>query len=186
MTVVLIAYSCIAIGIAYFLSQAIRPGITTVPGPWLAKFSNLWRLIETYYGRYQDRIPELHSKYGNLVRLAPDVISISDPRAIECVYGFKTHLEKSDMTKPVQPVLRGAQLPTMFAAQDRKTHTFLRRPVAQSYSTGSVLGFESYVDNAIRYFATRVEELFVQPGKACDIHNWVQYCELFRLREINF
>lgn len=37
--------------------------------------------------------------------------------------------------------------------------------------------FEPFVDKSMRLFYTRLDELFISTGNACDYHNWVQYCE---------
>lgn len=44
--------------------------------------------------------------------------------------------------------------------------------------TLSFLKFEPFVDQNVKLFYKRVEELYIEPKKPCDIHNWVQYCEL--------
>ena len=37
--------------------------------------------------------------------------------------------------------------------------------------------FEPFVDKNMRLLYTRLDELFISTAKACDYHNWVQYCE---------
>ncbi len=76
------------------LFDRYAPGLDDVPGPFLAKFSNLWRLIETWKGHYERRIQELHRRHGNIVRIGPKIVSLTDPDAIECIYGVKADLQK--------------------------------------------------------------------------------------------
>ena len=39
-------------------------------------------------------LQELHRKHGKLVQIGPEVVSISDPDAIETIYGIKADLPK--------------------------------------------------------------------------------------------
>ena len=85
------------------------------------------------------------------------------------------------MVKPMLPIFRGKKQPTMFAAGDNKTHGRLRRPVAGAFAMTSVIQFEPFVDKNMKMFLSRIQELFIEPKKPCDIHNWAQYCEFFSL-----
>lgn len=76
------------------------------------------------------------------------------------------------------PIYKGKKQPTMFAAADNRTHARIRRPVAGAYAMTSIMQFEPFVDENIRVFYARMEELFIGTRRPCDIHNWVQYCEL--------
>ena len=88
-------YGVLAVTIFSLLRNALRPGIRSVPGPFLAKFSNLWRLYTTWKRTFKDDIPVLHRKYGSsLVRIGPNLVSCSDPRAIDSIYGFHNEMQK--------------------------------------------------------------------------------------------
>lgn len=58
-------------------------------GPFLASLTNLWRLYDAYWHKSQPPLLHLHRKYGDIVRLGPNVLSFSDPQAIKDIYeGF--------------------------------------------------------------------------------------------------
>lgn len=78
----------------YFVYTWLRPGIRHIPGPFFAMFSNLWRLQDMYRHRHELTIQRLHRRHGTAVRIGPNVVSISDPEAIESIYGFKNELVK--------------------------------------------------------------------------------------------
>ena len=72
----------------YYLLPYLRNAtIRDVPGPFLAKFSNLWLLYQCRRGQRYKAVDEAHKKYGTLVRIQPDHVSITDPDAIPVVYG---------------------------------------------------------------------------------------------------
>ncbi|KAI0311683.1 hypothetical protein OF83DRAFT_1177341, partial [Amylostereum chailletii] len=65
-------------------------GMYAYPGPWLAKFSDLWLAWTTFQGR---RSEVIHKKCGPIVRLAPKHMSISDPAAL---YAHGNRATKTD------------------------------------------------------------------------------------------
>ncbi|KAL4925851.1 cytochrome P450 [Aspergillus undulatus] len=162
--------------LAHLLRNFLQPSLISIPGPPVAKFTDLWRLYKVWTWRFKEDLPFLHEKYNSsLIRIGPSMVSCSDPRAVEVIYGFHTEFKKSDMVKAMAPIYKGQKQPTMFAAADNKTHAKIRRPVAGAYAMTSILQFEPFVDGNIWLFYERMEELFIRPGRPCDIHNWVQY-----------
>ena len=78
----------------YRLSPLFHPGLRKIPGPLWARCSNLWRFIDTWRGSHEVNIVKLHEKYGSAVRVGPNVVSISDPDALDKIYGSKTDFSK--------------------------------------------------------------------------------------------
>ena len=71
-------------------------GLNKIPGPILASLSNLWRLFDVW-GRRPDRTHlKLHERYGDVVRIGPNVVSVGDPKAVQVVYRLNAGLTKSD------------------------------------------------------------------------------------------
>ena len=79
----------------HFLRNALQPGLVNVPGPFLAKFTDIWRLYKVWMWTFKEDIPALHEKYNStLVRIGPNMVSCSDPAAVEMIYGFHTEFTK--------------------------------------------------------------------------------------------
>jgi hypothetical protein len=66
---------------------ALTSGHRDIPGPVLARFTDLWRLYFVSDGRAHENYGELHQKYGPIVRMAPKVVDISEPSVIPIIYG---------------------------------------------------------------------------------------------------
>ena len=80
-------YTLLLIPLIYYLLPYLRNhSIRDIPGPLLAAFSNLWLLYQCRRGRRYLAVDEAHKKYGPLVRIQPDHVSIADPSAIPVVY----------------------------------------------------------------------------------------------------
>jgi hypothetical protein len=89
-------WTLLALPLLFFILPYMRNwSIQDVPGPFLAKFSNLWLLIECRLCRRYLTVHEAHAKYGKLVRIQPNQVSIADPDAIPIVYGHGTGFLKA-------------------------------------------------------------------------------------------
>ncbi|KAG5789851.1 hypothetical protein H9Q69_011096 [Fusarium xylarioides] len=65
-----------------------------IPGPLLARFSNIWLLYICRKSKRSDTVYNLHEQLGPVVRVQPNHVSIVDERAISLVYGHGNGLEK--------------------------------------------------------------------------------------------
>lgn len=84
----------------YFLSvlySRYRPGLAGIPGPELAKWTKLWRLYDVYKCQSHKTAIRLHQEYGPLVRIAPNIVSVGDPKEIKTIYGLTAAFKKVRM-----------------------------------------------------------------------------------------
>src|SRR5271154_4420454 len=65
-----------------------------IPGPWLAGWTNLPRLLWVMGGKAHDVHIALHRKYGSVVRFGPNMISVQDPAEIGNIYGISRKFQK--------------------------------------------------------------------------------------------
>jgi hypothetical protein len=65
-----------------------------IPGPLLCSITNLPRLLWVRTGKAHIIHIQLHEKYGNLVRLGPNNISVGDAREVSKIYGVTANLRK--------------------------------------------------------------------------------------------
>lgn len=80
--------------VAHFTRNYFRPGVYAVPGPFLAKLSNLWRFIDVANGHAEKTLYKLHQQHGDYVRLGPNVVSIRDLDALKTIYGINKGYQK--------------------------------------------------------------------------------------------
>lgn len=58
-----------------------------IPGPWFASCSPLYRFwYAVCRSNYHHDLTNLHRKYGNIVRIAPNEVSIWDPEVVAEIY----------------------------------------------------------------------------------------------------
>lgn len=58
-----------------------------IPGPWAAKFSNIWVGLGARRGQKYAVVDSAHRKHGKVVRIGFNHVSIADERALNVVYG---------------------------------------------------------------------------------------------------
>jgi hypothetical protein len=91
-------FAIVAIPIVLWLCSLLlttfRGDLRHIPGPFFAKFSPLWRLRLVWNGEAHRKFPKIHEKYGPIVRIAPNVLAISDPAAIATIYGISSKFLK--------------------------------------------------------------------------------------------
>lgn len=61
--------------------------LNRIPGPWSAKFSNVWIGLGARRGQKYAVVDSAHRKYGKVVRIGFNHVSIADERALNVVYG---------------------------------------------------------------------------------------------------
>ncbi len=159
--------------IIFLLGSYFNKGLNRFPGHWVASFSQIWLLLDTRRGQHHSTIVKLHEKYGNIVRLGPNSLSLADPADIKIIYGFAKRLNKSQFYAPFTPY--GVKS-NVFAEIDDRIHDSMKKPLVGAYSMTSLKNYEPYIDEQIKVFLTRLEELFGAPGTPCEMDKWFQYC----------
>ncbi|KAI0542541.1 putative benzoate 4-monooxygenase cytochrome P450 [Xylaria digitata] len=184
--------------IFHYTRQYLR--LSHIPGPFLARFSNLPRLYWVYHNnahhihisqhrqnRNSQTVIDTSPKWVPLVRYGPNAVSVGSATAIEAIYRIRGDpLKKSDFYSVIPPMRKGAVLPGIFATQDENLHRMLKRPIAAVYSMSNLVSFEPLVDRTIEVLLQELDRRFVQSGEACDFGTWLQYFAFDVIGEITF
>ncbi|KAK2625384.1 hypothetical protein QTJ16_004696 [Diplocarpon rosae] len=144
-----------------------------IPGPFVAKFSNLWLLLQARQGKRYLSVDAAHKKYGKLVRIQPNHVSIADESAIHEIYGHGNGFLKSEFYNAFVSIQRG-----LFNTRDRAEHTRKRKTIAHTFSTKSIGQFEVYMHHNLEVFVKQWDTLATraQGGFAkLDCLHWYNY-----------
>lgn len=88
--VLLLAFVAVAHQAWLYITSPIKH----IPGPFAAKFTNLWRLFDVWGGRPDLTHVLLHEKHGSAVRVGPDLVSLSDPSLMHKIYDSRGKFQK--------------------------------------------------------------------------------------------
>lgn len=70
----------------WFLVAYQTSPLKKYPGPFLAGWTNLWRLWQVITGEYAPRMKKLHDKYGPIVRIGPNLLDLDFPELSRVIY----------------------------------------------------------------------------------------------------
>ena len=93
---------------------------------------------------------------------------------------------QSEFYDAIMPYVRGKSIPDVFATRDETVHRMMKRPIANIYSMSNLVSFEPYVNSTMRYFFERLDELFVDQGKAFDFGHWLHLFAFDVMGELTF
>lgn len=86
----------------WFLRDYLR--LRHIPGPFLTSFTNLPRLYWVWSNRAHEKHIELHKRYGKIVRLGPNMVSVADAKEIPQIYDFSGKFTKVELCKKLAVV----------------------------------------------------------------------------------
>ena len=101
--------------LGYLVPYLQKPKLQGFPGPFLAKFTDWWRLYHTLDEHNTEL--ELHKKYGSAVRVGPNVIILDDPKLLKTIYSTKGDFLKSDFYAVNAIVQNGYTIENIFSTR---------------------------------------------------------------------
>jgi cytochrome P450 len=105
-----------------------------VPGPWYAKFTNLWLKFQVLQGRRLHYLHDMHIKYGNTVRTAPTEVDVTGVESFREVHRISSGFLKS----PWYTRFRDSEVADVFSMIDPKVHSVRRKLFARSFTNTSL------------------------------------------------
>ncbi|KAL4863247.1 hypothetical protein BDV12DRAFT_177740 [Aspergillus spectabilis] len=146
--------------------------LQSIPGPFWTRFTRLWYFRRLWNGHFEKDNINLHSKYGPIVRIAPDHYSINDRAALKTIYGTGTKFAKSawyEGWKHPDP-----ERWTLFPDRDIKRHSETRKRFSSLYSMSSLVHYEEFVDQSADVFFQRLSE-FAERDVKFNLGEWFQF-----------
>ncbi|EPS94565.1 hypothetical protein FOMPIDRAFT_1054988 [Fomitopsis schrenkii] len=134
-------------------------GLRSYPGPFLAKFTDAWIAWSVNRNRWSLSVEDAHKKYGPVVRIAPNHVSISDAKALAIVYGHSTGFTKSRW----YDIFSNFRVPNIASTRSRSVHARKRRIEAHMFAPQSIRAVEPisrvHVAELIRQWDTLVSRV---------------------------
>jgi hypothetical protein len=81
-----------------------RANLSHIPGPFLARYTDLWSLNLAWQGLRNGETKvsaqrEIRARYGDVVRTGPWAVTVFDPAAVPAIYGVRAKLDKVRLMK---------------------------------------------------------------------------------------
>ena len=178
---VIVTYSIpflVLLFVASLLRNKYQPGLRDIPGPPVAAYTKLWRLFDVRSGQAHWTAIALHKKYGKLVRIAPNVVSVVDAAEIPKIYNIKGDFTKTGFY-PIQSISwQKKPQYNLFSTRSEAEHREQKKKIANAYSLESLLKMEDAIDGCSRIFMQKMGE-YADAGKLVDLGAWLQYYGMF-------
>ena len=146
--------------------RAIFSPLCRFPGPFGARFSDLYLCFQLGKRDAYRKTLSYHEKYGDYVRIGSNTITIVDPAALNVVYGSGSRCTKSDFYDGGKPVT------SMHSTRSRAVHDQRRHIWSAAFSDKALRGYEI----RIRKFQDQlVEQISGFNAQPFDAFQWIMY-----------
>ena len=156
--------------------------LSKIPGPVLAKWTHLRLKLAVISGKRLHYIHALHQKYGDIIRISPSELSISDPLAVKEIHKVQSGYRKSAW---YTALTREGATPGLFADTDIKRHAERRRLLAQPLSSSALKKMENPIRSKVQLAISKIKEDIHVKGTA-DIFQWWTYLATDMIGELSF
>ncbi|EQB59491.1 hypothetical protein CGLO_00096 [Colletotrichum gloeosporioides Cg-14] len=142
----------VLVGLYTFYCRNVH-SLARFPGPPLASLTNFWRLRELWGLHLPDALVELHEKYGDVVRIGPNMLSFRQATAVPRIYKAGRTLAKTAFYDGFTSFN-----PNLFGTRNEEVHSMRRRQTAHSFSLQSIKEMELHIDSHMLKFRKNLDE----------------------------
>ncbi|KAK5659587.1 hypothetical protein OQA88_789 [Cercophora sp. LCS_1] len=164
--------------VVYLIGSYVNSPLRQYPGPFLAKFTNLWRLYHVSRGSFHLLLVDLHKKYGPVVRIGPTVLDVDYPEMIKTVFNTKGDWKKTEYYQGSSALVDGHVVYNLFSEIDKAKHAAEKKPIAKYYSPNGIAPLEPHVDKIVQLLCGELDKRFATgsaAGKPFDFGEWILY-----------
>lgn len=113
--------------------------LNAIPGPFFARISKFDTVFRNVKLDGHHQLLRLHQKYGNIVRIGPNDLSVADPDGTQVISAANSKCGKAPWYDGDNPRL------SMHTTRDRALHDRRRRIWAPAFSDKALRGYESRI-----------------------------------------
>jgi len=141
--------------------------LSQYPGPIPCKISKIWMMLKAGTGKQHLYIQSLHQRYGDIVRIGPNEVSISDPSAITPLMGTTGWSKGPNWEgRTLHPLI-----PSLIIMRDPALHARRRKPWNRAFNTTALKDYEPIIAARASEF---VDGLLEQKGTV-NLARWICY-----------
>ncbi|KAJ6784892.1 hypothetical protein PWT90_02365 [Aphanocladium album] len=165
----------------YYFYQVFTNCTFKVPGPWYTKWTSTVMNYKWLKGDRTAWVHELHKKYGPVVRVAPDEVSIVDSETVKILYARKETFRKSIFYK----YFGSTAIPSLFSTRDPEYHRRHRKLLAGPMSETQLKKVIPRIQNRVAFALDRIEQEMDTRG-AADMLKWWFFMATDIIGELSF
>jgi cytochrome P450 len=139
------------------------------PAPSYAGISSLWRILKNLQYQHFIAVHEAHQKLGTHIRIAPNHISISDPKAMADIYGHG-----AGMLKDAWYDGGAGEYRHMADATVKAEHQAKRKMLAHVFAQKTIANLEPVISDTVGMLVTQVDKCATE-GRSINIRRYLNY-----------
>ncbi|KAI1123619.1 putative cytochrome P450 [Nemania abortiva] len=163
-----------------FYNVFVHP-LRNFPGPVTHGMSVVPKAVYQMNGSLPFRVAELHGRYGPVVRVAPNELAFSSPRAWRDIYGHK----KEEFPKHGSFYGIFKHLPSSIINAGAAEHSMLRRQVAVGFSDRAMHEQESIIGSYVDLLISRLMEAS-QKDPCQNMREWYTWTTFDLIGDLSF
>jgi hypothetical protein len=163
-----------ALGTSILLYRIVLPvhPLHHIPGPVLAKSTQLCQFYSLFKGQPRVDQRRLHERYGPVIRIGPNEVSIADPSALTAVFGGNSWQKGKGYSFTASGGAATTET-ALSAIRDHKEHKTRRKIWDRAFAIASLKGYQPSIE-------LRVQQLCNQLDNICsngplDLQEWIGY-----------
>ncbi|TFK80146.1 cytochrome P450 [Polyporus arcularius HHB13444] len=159
--------------IAWTILYRVSPlhPLSRYPGPFWCKTSKIWWSLLTLRGYGHYRLKALHERYGDVVRIGPNELSIRDPEAIAPLLGAAGVPKGPGIMGSILASGQRAEDTAMIGLLDVEEHLHRRRPWNRAFGSAAMKEYEPLIARRTRQL---LDALSQQKGPV-ELGKWINY-----------
>lgn len=161
-----------------FYSVALHP-LAKFPGPIANQATPFPKILHLLSGTLPHHVADLHARYGPVVRLAPNELSFTDPRAWRDIYTRKLTENRYELPHDMGFYNATNHHPTSVLASQREAHDDVRKLLSPGFSDRAMKAQEPVIGRYVDLLIQRLRESSTQKNgktKAVNMRDWIAYC----------
>ncbi|KFZ09072.1 hypothetical protein V502_08962 [Pseudogymnoascus sp. VKM F-4520 (FW-2644)] len=165
-----------------YLIQRYASSLRRYPGPTLASYSRLWKVLSVASGHTELDHIALHRKYGPIVRIAPNELSFSSPKIARDILAAGKGFSKTDFYSVFPP----PDNPDIFTETREPVHAQKKRIAAPPYSMNAMLHQSPYIEDLVNLMVSKLDVYANQPEHVCNLGDWLHFLPFDVIGEVAF
>ncbi|KAH8824087.1 cytochrome P450 [Flagelloscypha sp. PMI_526] len=150
--------------------------LASFPGPFLARGSNLWMSLHSVGGKRHLLMRDLHARYGNCVRIGPNMISIIEVDAVvKCFQD--SQIPRSEAYRAYEPDHMPAQVVSsrsICVPNHLDVHAEKRETWTKGFTSSALEDYGVFLEARVIQLVNKLEEKSDE-DLAIDLPEWFRY-----------
>ena len=136
----------------------------------------------TWSGHTETDHINIHERYGPIVRIAPNELSLSSPHAAREVLSAGKGFHKTDFYRVFPP----PENPDIFTETREAVHAVKKRYASNPYSMATMHTMASFIEDTEQLLAQKFDGMCKSKDQYCNLGDWLHYFAFDVLGEIAF